>query len=315
MFPCSYFTIAPAAVFLQTCAVMTRSLALASIAVLALTAACGGDSSNPDDPDGGNNPRADANPNLPEGVVFDHRHADLGAIPGDCLAHLKDGSFVFHYAHRSHGSQIIVGADAIEADMPTYGFEASWCSVPDETDVFKMWDGMVADNLVYADQYWATDAGLTALRGILTANPSITYSMWAWSFEINEETQQSIQEYLDVISALEVEFPNVTFVYMTGPAQGEYMAVNRFERNKQIRDFAVANGKVLYDFEDLEAWYDGDYYTVTIDGTTMPMEHPHYSLDTNGNTEYEYSHTTQDSCEHKARAFWGMMAVLEDCAN
>ncbi|WP_437710383.1 hypothetical protein WMF45_36630 [Sorangium sp. So ce448] len=30
--------------------------------------------------------------------------------------------------------------------------------------------------------------------------------------------------------------------------------------------------------------------------------------------EYEHTHTTQDSCEDKARAFWRMMAELEGCS-
>lgn len=298
---------------------MIRSAFLIGGLSLVLLACGGGDDDGGGDGgnaggDGGANPTFDAGP-IPEGSIFDHRHADLSAIPSSCLDHLKGGSFVFHYAHRSHGSQIIVGAEAIAADMPVYAFEADYCSIPPESDVFKMWDGMLDNNLVTAEQYWATNGGMDDLREILTDNPSIKYTMWAWSFEISEQTAQTVTDYLDAMNSLEAEFPDVTFVYMTGPAQGEFMAVNRYERNKQIRDYAVANGKMLYDFEDLEAWYDGDYHEVTIDGTTMPMEHPHYSLDTQGNTEYEYTHTTQDSCEHKARAFWGMMAVLEGCAN
>ena len=43
----------------------------------------------------------------------------------------------------------------------------------------------------------------------------------------------------------------------------------------------------------------------------IPWEHPDFDLDTDGNEEYEFTHTTQASAEQKGRAFWGMMAALE----
>ncbi|RMH44669.1 MAG: hypothetical protein D6689_01890 [Deltaproteobacteria bacterium] len=239
----------------------------------------------------------------------------MSAIPAACLAHLTSGEFVFHYAHRSHGSQIIVGAESIEQAAPQYAFAASYTSIPSEEGVFKMWDGMRDGNLVTPEQYWASDAGLAEVRAILSANPSIRYSMWAWSFEISEQSEADVQRYLDAIDALEAEFPNVTFIYMTGPAQGEYMAVNRFQRNEQIRAFAADRGKVLYDFGDLDAWSGGDRHTIDVGGTEVPIEHPDWSIDTPGHSEYEYTHTTRASCENKARAFWVMMAVLEGCAD
>ena len=77
-----------------------------------------------------------------------------------------------------------------------------------------MWDGMTSNNLVVGAQYWATDAGGNDLRSILSGHPEIRYSMWAWSSEIAE---QAVQRYLDTLDALKQEFPEVTFIYMTGP--------------------------------------------------------------------------------------------------
>jgi hypothetical protein len=246
-------------------------------------------------------------------LFFDHRHTDLAQIPASCVDGLKSGSFVFHYAHRSHGSQIIHGAESIEGAMPAYGFASEYTDVPGETGVFKMWDGMTSTNLVEADQYWATEAGLDDLRSILTAHPEIRYSMWSWSYEISAQTEEQVQLYLETMDALEQEFPDVTFIYMTGTAEEELEGVNRMERNAQIRAFAEERAKVLYDFEDLDAWYNGEHHTQVVDGVEIPLEHPHYSLDTAGNVEYEYTHTTRESCENKARAFWWMMAKLEGC--
>ncbi|WP_437955995.1 hypothetical protein WME76_31635 [Sorangium sp. So ce119] len=256
----------------------------------------------------------DPDPDPANARTFDHRHAALEGIPASCLDALKSGDFIFHYTHRSHGSQIIVGAESIEANNPAYGFEAEYCDVPSETGVFPMWDGMLDSNLVKGDQYWGTEAGVNELRAILRDHPEIRYSMWAWSFEISEQTEESVQLYLDTLDALGQEFPEVTFIYMTGPGDAEYNRVNRAKRNQQIRDFCRDHGKILYDFEDLDVHWNGERHTAEVDGVEIPMQHPHYDVETSGNAEYEYTHTTQESCEVKARAFWRMMAELEGCS-
>lgn len=246
--------------------------------------------------------------------LFDHRHTGVEQVPQSCIDAVKASTGVFHYGHRSHGGQIVSGAESLEAAAPAYGFDAEYCSVPAETGVLRMWDGMVSNNLVLAEDYWASDAGLTELRAILSQNPEIRYSMWAWSFEISEQTEASVQQYLDTLTALEQEFPAVTFIYMTGPAQETYNGVNRTQRNEQIRSYCRDHGKALYDFEDLDSWWNGERYTEVVESVEIPMEHPHYSLATPGNTEFEFSHTTQESCENKARAFWWMVAKLEGCS-
>ncbi|WP_433928968.1 hypothetical protein AB3662_35950 [Sorangium cellulosum] len=44
------------------------------------------------------------------------------------------------------------------------------------------------------------------------------------------------------------------------------------------------------------------------------MQRPHFDARVSGNAEYEHTHTTQESCEAKARAFWRMVAELEGCS-
>ncbi|WP_437731791.1 hypothetical protein [Sorangium sp. So ce1335] len=285
-------------------------------------AACGGDdpaeSNRADgDPGGagaGTTTGGDPDPDPGNARTFDHRHTALDVIPASCLDALRSGNFIFHYAHRSHGSQIIVGAESIEAGNPAYGFKAEYCDVPSETDVFPMWDGMTDGNLVHGEQYWASQDGIDDLRAILRAHPEIRYSMWSWSSEISEQTEEDVQRYLDTLDALGQEFPEVTFIYMTGPGDEEYAGVNRAKRNQQIRDFCRDHGKILYDFEDLDVHWNGERHTAVVDGEEIPMQHPHFDVDTSGNAEYEHTHTTQDSCVVKASAFWRMMAELEGCS-
>ncbi len=246
-----------------------------------------------------------------QGGVFDHRHTDLASVPDACIGELKQSTLVFHYAHRSHGSQIIVGAKSLAAAHPKYGFYARYTALPNRTGVLKMWDGMSHSNLSPAEDYWADEAGLADLRSILQANPQIRYTSWAWSFEIQEETEVHVQQYLDTIAELEAEFPDVTFVYQTSPAvPAEWAAVNRTLRNQQIRAFASQGNRVLYDFEDLDSWWNGTQETIVVDGLTIPMEHRHYREA----PEYQWTHTSRENCENKARAFWVMLATLEGCA-
>ncbi|AKT43642.1 hypothetical protein [Chondromyces crocatus] len=281
------------------------------------TVACGGDDG--ESTSGGTTSSTSTTTYTPTGNpadarTFDHTLTGLEQIPESCINQIKSSDFVFHYVHRSHGGQITSGAESLEAKNPLYGFEAEVLGIPDETDVLKVWDGMRTYEDSNRDEgYWSTPAGIEGVRAILSENPSIKYSMWAWSYEISAQTEQTVDQYLTVMSQLEEEFPDVTFVYMTGTAEEEYEGVNRTQRNQQIREYAQTYGKILYDFEDLDAWYGDDHSTRTVGGVEIPMEHPRYVVD-DGSNGYEYSHTTQESCENKARAFWVMVAALEGCA-
>lgn len=270
-------------------------------------AACGDDESG----GGGSTSGGTPLPGDPANAqTFNHEYVALDEIPESCIDQIKS-NVIFHYAHRSHGAQITTGAESLEAGNPLYGFETGYLEIPDTTNVIRVWDGMSDSDLVEADGYWATAAGLEDVRTILTNNPSIRYTSWAWSFEISSQTEDSINRYLTAMSNLEQEFPDVTFIYMTGTAQDEYQGANRTARNQQIRDYTQQNGRILYDFEDLDAWYNGDHNVKVIDGVEVPLEHPSWAAsDENG---YNYTHTTQESCENKARAFWVMLAGLEGC--
>ncbi|WP_437903926.1 hypothetical protein WME95_36325 [Sorangium sp. So ce327] len=191
---------------------------------------------------------------------------------------------------------------------------AEYCDVPAERGVFRGWDEMIHNNYVLGEQYWGSEEGLAALRTILSEHPEIRWSMWLWSSEIVEQTEEDVKRYLDTLYALGQELPNVTFIYMTGPGDEEYNGVNRAERNQQIRDFCRDHGKILYDFEDLDVHADGERHTITVGDDEIPMQHPRYDVETSGNAEYEHTHTTQGACENKAMAFWRMMAELEGCA-
>jgi len=74
---------------------------------------------------------------------------------------------------------------------------------------------------------------------------------------------------------------------------------NRYDRNEQIRKYCIDNNKVLFDFADLDCWYNGEQHTEN----GIPIEHPEYNGD-------EAGHTTFSSCENKGKAFWWLMARI-----
>jgi hypothetical protein len=130
-------------------------------------------------------------------------------------------------------------------------------------------------------------------------------SMWAWCTEMNYySTEKEVNDYLRVISDLEKSYPDVIFIYMTGNAQADDLGgYYRHLRNEQIRKYCRDKNKVLYDFADLDAWYDGTQATYLYNGTAIPIEHPQYRGD-------ECMHTTYLSCENKGKAFWWLLARL-----
>jgi len=70
-----------------------------------------------------------------------------------------------------------------------------------------------------------------------------------------------IDTYLSPMSQLETDYPQVTFVYMTGHADGSGETGNLHLRNQQIRNYCITNNKVLYDFYDIECYDpDGEYF-------------------------------------------------------
>jgi hypothetical protein len=151
-------------------------------------------------------------------------------------------------------------------------------------------------------------------RAVLTANPSINISMFVWCQEMegyqDSWIYESVSAYLDSMSSLEAEFPSVTFVYCTGNAQAtDYLGHNRWKNNERIRTFCIENGKVLYDFADLDAWWydpvagDWDKAFYVYEGDTVPVEHPQWAGAGAG-------HTSFASCEQKAKAMWWLATML-----
>jgi hypothetical protein len=234
-----------------------------------------------------------------QGIIIDHTCTDITKIPDTWINQVKS-MLKIHYAHTSHGEQIYVGLDRLSDANSTYNFYPDNCNVPQTTQYLSLMDGQYFDDYcetyVTPDLYWEGSYGLNITRSVLDSY-DVNISLWAWCSQVDYYSQSNVQSYLNTMAQLEQEYPDVTFIYMTGNAQSEEQ--NRCDRNNQIRQYCRNNNKILFDFADLDCWYNGQQYTEN----GIPMEHPQYHGDEGG-------HTTYESCENKARAFWWLLARI-----
>jgi hypothetical protein len=134
--------------------------------------------------------------------------------------------------------------------------------------------------------------------------------MFGWCGQLDTYSEADVQVYFDSMAVLEAEYPDVTFIYMTGNAQlTGSLGYNRYLRNEQIRQYCAANNKVLFDFADLDSWWfnsvlgQWEHATYDYEGNTVPYQHTAFDGD-------EAGHTTFESCRQKGRAVWWMAARL-----
>ncbi|MEO0293368.1 MAG: FlgD immunoglobulin-like domain containing protein [candidate division WOR-3 bacterium] len=205
--------------------------------------------------------------------------ASFRSIPLSAILKAKD-SLHIAYGHSSHGQQIIEGVRNLDAFMTANGSPAGTYAVDftgnagqgvldfrDNGDYyfvqhpprpFPVAKDLGADwnnNLNYTA--WVSDT-----RNYLNSHPEVNVIIWSWCSQAGYNNyDHHIEAYLDSMSALEADYPNVKFVYMTGHVDGTGLNGRLHTNNEIIRNYCINNGKILYDFEDIESWDpDGNYY-------------------------------------------------------
>lgn len=237
-----------------------------------------------------------------QGLVADHEY-DFNAVTSDLIDRVKT-QVKLHIARTSHGGQITGGLERLAELDPRLQATRKWKELPQGPGLCFM-DGQF--DLYYAtpEQYWK-DGGDLLTRQSLAAYPSLNVSMFVWCRELDSYSESDVQGYLARLTELEADFPNVVFVHVTGNAQAKGPgAVRRYRNNRLIRDFCRDNNRVLFDFADLDAWYQDEQHLYTYEGQQVPREHPRYNGD-------ECGHATFESCENKARALWWLLARIVD---
>lgn len=198
-------------------------------------------------------------PRFPGDTIIDHRCLDLSQVPSSVILRAK-ADLVIAYGHTSHGSQLIAGMNGLDAFMGGTGLydwngDGSGGALQLRDEPFTGAADLGSDGSNTNYTAWAT-----ATRNYLSdpTNAGVNVIIWSWCGEVSGATEDNIaDDYLANMAQLELDFPAVHFVYMTGHLDGTGLTGNLHQRNEQIRAYCRTNGKWLYDFADIES-YDPD---------------------------------------------------------
>ncbi len=254
------------------------------------------------------------------GQTIDHRSIDLHSIPTNWIDSAKANLYI-GYGHTSHGSQITSGMDAIEDYFTSGTYNWSHSGGTNELHLFEG-DG-------YGDGYLDHDIGYSGwedeTREYLNAFPACNVIIWSWCGQVDGTNLQT--HVFDNMEALETEYPDVTFVYMTGHLEGQGVGGGVYTANQQIRDYCSTNNKFLFDFADIEKYSpdaDTNYqeYNAT-DGCNYDVGGQTRNWATNwlsANSSHELaqiatqcsscSHSVSLNCVKKGIAAWYLWARL-----
>jgi hypothetical protein len=193
-----------------------------------------------------------------EAIIVNHENTDLDDIPTTWIDQARQKLHIA-YGHTSHGSQLTTGMTGLVTwKGMQYAFNTGGTGgALDLRDYNGNFGGLgIASDLGNPNRTAWEDA----TRAYLDQNPAINVIIWSWCGQV-DGTEDEIQHYIDLMEGLEDDYPDVTFVYMTGHTDGAALTGNVPLRNKQIRDHCLANNKILYDFADIESYDpDGDYF-------------------------------------------------------
>jgi len=255
-------------------------------------------------------------------LIIDHTCTDLSQIPSEWIDRAKE--LTLHYAHTSHGSQIISGINNLESldaffsvTVRTSGSEG----LPSIEDppALRVYDGNPPETYITPEDYWNGESGIERTRAV-AATGHYLFSMWSWCGQVSGGTETYIQNYLDTLDQLQTEFPDMEFIYMTGHLDGSGSTGTLHRNNERIREYCRANNKILFDFADIER-YTPDGMDLLDSGADDACNYD------GGNWAQEWcadednqgsdlcdacscAHSQALNCNQKARAFWWMMARL-----
>jgi hypothetical protein len=252
-------------------------------------------------------------------LVVDHRNTDVTDIPDEWIEEAK--KFVVHYAHTSHGSQVLTGLEWLESQDSKYNvdIQANGSVVlPGDSTALRIYDGnnYPGDTYITPDMYWESADGIDHTRSVVNTG-WFDFSLWTWCGQASEYSETQIQNYLDVMAQLETEYPGTRFIYYTGHTDGTAPGSTLWRNNDMIREYVQDNQKVLFDFNDIEVYApdgSGPYYN---DGlgycewcAAWCSAHPTAFECQNLPPEGSCAHTHSLFCALKGQAFWALMARL-----
>ncbi|MEJ5309856.1 MAG: DUF11 domain-containing protein [Anaerolineae bacterium] len=298
----------------------TKALVIMTVCVFLATLSTGDLSfaARADDPAPGAGPVGDRAGSEP--IIIDHTCTDLSKIPDYWLAEAK--KLVVHYAHTSHGSQVLSGLRWLEGQDAKYNVdirESGTVVLPSDTGALRIYDGnnYPGDTYITPDMYWESTDGMNHTRSV--ANTGwFDVSTWTWCGQMSYYSDSQIQQYLNAMSTFEAEYPAMRFILMTGHTDGTGPGGNLYRHNDMARQYARDHNMVLFDFADIET-YDplgGGPYLNNGEGTCtwcagFCAAHPEYCTSLPDSCAHSDSLPQAELlCKLKGQAFWWMMARL-----
>lgn len=221
-------------------------------------------------------------------TVANHSVARLALIPDAWIDSAK-AKLHIAYGHTSHGSQIITGMQGLVSWKGSkYAFNEGGTNGALDIDDYAF---SGASDLGNPDRTSWANATRTYLNS--SSNSDVNVVIWSWCGQVSSATESDINTYLNLMNGLEIEFLNVKFVYMTGHLDGSGVNGNLHQRNEQIRNFCLVNGKILFDFADIESYDpDGNYFLNKAANDNCDYDSDaNGSLDKNWAIEWQNSHT------------------------
>ncbi len=233
-------------------------------------------------------------------LIVNHLNTDVHEIPDYWINEAR--KLVIHYAHTSHGSQILTGLQWLEKQDPKYNVSiiaSGLVAQPPDSTAMGFYDGnnYPGNTYITPEMYWESAAGIEKTQSVV-ATGWFDVSLWTWCGQMTDYSVAQVETYMAVLDQLERDYSPLRTVYYTGHTDGtdgNTQVSKLWINNNLVRAYAQSNNKALFDFADIES-YDpgGTFYPTASDGcswcTTWCTNHP---------TSFECQNYTQMSdCAH-----------------
>ncbi|MCK5100158.1 MAG: fibronectin type III domain-containing protein [Desulfobacteraceae bacterium] len=204
-------------------------------------------------------------------IVANHNCIDITQLSAPQINHAKTMLHIA-YGHTSHGSQITTGMTGLVSFANVGG---KGMTHPD--NIFAWNNGGTGGALDLHDYAMGGDVGyypawynntrnylgtVNAATGRGTDQSDVNVIMWSWCGQVDDKYSAGTldSDYMIPMAALEAEYWNVMFIYMTGHVDHWDDADNK-AANQVIRNHCNSNNRILFDFADIESYDpDGTYY-------------------------------------------------------
>lgn len=252
-------------------------------------------------------------------IIIDHTCTDISQIPPYWIEQAK--TLAIHYAHTSHGSQIMSGLTHLETVDSTYALSIFYAgSAPPtaldcEVGDMCIYDGNPPETYIEPGDFWETQDGVDRTEAVADTG-LFDLSMWSWCGQMSYYLETEVQLYLDTMAAWDQSYSDMRFVLMTGHTDGggATLAAN----NALARQYATDFDMVLFDFADIETYdplgggpYDNDGEGNCTWCVDFCAAHAEYCASLPAYCAHSSSHTEDTLfCKLKGQAFWWMLARL-----